>query len=65
MPQVFGLSEPEFYADLVYKFKTIVGRTYFSDQLRKILTQYTRIGYNLNIMLQSVGLVFNPVTVDN
>ena len=29
-----GLSEPEFYGDLVYKFKNIVGRTDFSDQLR-------------------------------
>ena len=27
-----GLSEPEFYRDLVYKFKSIMGRTDFSDQ---------------------------------
>ena len=27
-----GLSEPEFYGDLVYKFKKIMGRTDFSDQ---------------------------------
>ena len=31
-----GLSEPEFYGDLVYKFKKIVGRADFSDQFRKI-----------------------------
>ena len=30
-----GLSEPEFYGDLVYKFKTNVGRADFSDQFRK------------------------------
>ena len=30
-----GLSEPEFYGDLVYKFKKIVGRADFSDQFRK------------------------------
>ena len=29
------LSEPEFYGDLVYKFKKIVGRAGFSDQFRK------------------------------
>ena len=29
-----GLSEPEFYGDLVYKFKKIVGRADFSDQFR-------------------------------
>ena len=31
-----GLSEPEFYGDLVYKFKKIVGRADFSDQFRKL-----------------------------
>ena len=30
-----GLSEPEFYGDLVNKFKKIMGRTDFSDQFRK------------------------------
>ena len=30
-----GLSEPEFYGDLVYKFKTIRDMTDFSDQFRK------------------------------
>ena len=31
-----GLSEPEFYGDLVYKFKKIRGMTDFYDQFRKI-----------------------------
>ena len=31
-----GLSEPEFCGDLVYKFKKIVGRADFSDQLKKL-----------------------------
>ena len=35
-----GLSEPEFYGDLVYKFKKIVGRADFSDQFRKIQKNY-------------------------
>ena len=38
-----GLSEPEFYGDLVYKFKKIWGMTNFSDQLRKIIMRYKRI----------------------
>ena len=45
-----GFSEPEFYGDLVYKFKKIRGTTDFSDQFRKIIMRYKRIGYNLNIM---------------
>ena len=32
-----GISEPEFYDDLVYKFKKIMGRTDFSDEFRKII----------------------------
>ena len=60
-----GLSEPEFYFDLVYKFKKIEGRADFSDQFRKIIERYKRIGYNINIMRQSACLVFNPITVNN
>ena len=45
-----GISEPEFYGDLVYKFKKIVGRTDFSDQFRKAILPYKRIGYTLNVM---------------
>ena len=48
-----GLSEAEFYGDLVYKFKKIVGKVDFCDQFRKIIVRYKRIGYNINIMRQS------------
>ena len=60
-----GLSEPEFYGDLVFKFKKLIGSNDFSFQFRKIITRYRRIGYNLNVMRQSACLVFNPITVDN
>ena len=38
--------------------------TNFSDQFRKIIMRYKRIGYNLNVMTQSACLVINPITVD-
>ena len=38
--------------------------TAFSDQFRKIIMRYKRIGYNLNVMRQSVCLVINPIKVD-
>ena len=60
-----GLSEPEFYGDLVYNVKKLIGRNDFSLQFRKIITCYRRIGYNLNVMRQSACLVFNPIVVDN
>ena len=60
-----GLSESEFYGDLVYKFKKLIGSKDFSFQFRKIITRYSRIGYNWNVMRQSACLVFNPIMVDN
>ena len=56
--------EPEFYGDLVYKFKKLIGSNDFSFQFRKIIIRYRRIGYNLNVMRQSACLVFNPIMVD-
>ena len=38
--------------------------TDFSDQFRKIIKRYKRIGYNLNVMRQSTCFVINPITVD-
>ena len=58
-----GISEPIFYGDLVYKFKQIVGKPNFSDQFKKIVKRYIRVGYNLNIMRQSACLVLNPIAV--
>ena len=52
-----GISEPIFYGDLVYKFKRIVGKPNFSDQLKKIVKRYIPDGYNLDIMRQSACLV--------
>ena len=60
-----GLSEPQFYGDLVYKFKKLIGSNDFSFQFRKIIARYRRIGYNLNVMRQSACLVFNPIMVNN
>ena len=60
-----SLSEPEFYGDLVYKFKKIMGRTDFSDQFRKIIIRHKLIGYDLNVMRQSACLVIIPITADN
>ena len=58
-----GISEPIFYGDLVYKFKRIVGKPNFSDQFKRIVKRYIRVGYNLDIMRQSACLVLNPITV--
>ena len=38
-----GISEPEFYGDLVYRFRKIVGKSNFSKQFRKLINRYKRI----------------------
>ena len=61
-----GLSEPEFYGDLVYKVNKLIATNDFSFQFSKIIMRYRRrIGYNLNVMRQSACLGFNPIMVDN
>ena len=58
-----GISEPIFYGDVAYQFKRIVGKPKLSDQFKKIVKRYIRVGYNLDIMRQSACLVLNPITV--
>ena len=60
-----GLSGPEFYGDLVYKLKNIVGSNNFSAQFIKIISHYKKIGYNINVLQQTACLVVNPITVRN
>ena len=60
-----GLSEPEFYGDLVYKFRKIYACNDFSTQFLKIILRYKKIGYNINVIRQTACMVVNPITVNN
>ena len=59
-----GLSEPEFYGDLVYKFRKIIGKNDFSYHFKKIIVRYKKIGYNIDGLRQSACLVVNPIKVN-
>ena len=59
-----GILETEFYGDLVYRFRKIVGKSNFSEQFRKLINRYKRIGYCLDIMRQTACLDVNPIIVD-
>ena len=58
-----GLSEPEFYGNLVYKFKKLIGMNDFSFSIQKTHYALRTLGYN--VRRQSACLVFNPIMVDN
>ena len=60
-----GICNPEFYGDLVYKFKKIIGNPNFSNLLKRIVNRFKRAGYSLDIMRQTACLVFNPIMVED
>ena len=45
-----------FYGDLVYKLKKIVGSYNFSAQFIKIISDYKKIDYNINVLQQTACL---------
>ena len=64
-----GISEPMFYGDLVYKFKRTVGKSNLSDQFKKIIKSYIKVGQFACLVLNpntvySYGFLFNCMTVD-
>ena len=60
-----GLSEPEFYGDLVYKIRKIIGKNDFPYHFNKIIVRYKKIGYNIDVLRQTACLVVNPVKVNS
>ena len=56
-----GICNPEFYGDLIYKFKKIIGNPNFSNLFKRIVNRFKRAGYSLDIMRQTACIVFNPI----
>ena len=59
-----GICNPEFYGDLLYKFKEIIGNPNFSDRFKRIVNRFRRAGYILDITRQTTCLVSNPIMVE-
>ena len=60
-----GLSEPEVYGDLVYKFRKIIGKYDFSYHFKKINVRYEKIGYHIDVLRLTACLVVNTIKVNN
>ena len=58
------ICNPEFYGDLVYKFKKVIGNPNFSNLFKRIVDCFKRAGHSLDIMRQTTCLVFNPIMVE-
>ena len=59
-----GICNSEFYGDLVYKLKKLIGNPNFSDLFKRIVNRFRRAGCTLDIMRQTACLVFNPIMVE-
>ena len=57
-----GLSEPGFYDDLVYKFRTIFGKNDFPYHFNNKIARFKKNGYNIDVLRQTACLVVDPVT---
>ena len=60
-----GFSEPEFYGDLVYKFRKIIGKNDYPYHVKMIFFHYKKNGYNINVLRQTAYLVVNPIKVNS
>ena len=60
-----GICNPEFYGDLVYICKKIIGNPNFSDLFKRIVNRFRRAGYTLDIIGQIACLVFNQIMFES
>ena len=60
-----GLSEAEFYGNLVYKFRKIIGKNVFPYHFKKITVLYKKIGYNIDVLRLTACLVVNPIKANS
>ena len=56
-----GISDTEFYGDLVDKFRKITGKNYFPYHLKKIIVRYKNICYNIDVLRQTACLGVDPI----
>ena len=59
-----GHSKPEFYGDLVYKFRKIIGKNDFPYHFKNMIVRYKKIGYNRDVLQETACLVVNPIKVN-
>ena len=55
-----GISNPEFYGNLVYTVKKIIGNPNFSDLFLLFVNRFKKARYTLEIMRQTACLVLTP-----
>ena len=57
-----GLSEPEFYGDLVYQLRKIIDKYDFPYHFKNITVRYIKIGYDIDVLRQTALLIQSRLT---
>ena len=60
-----GISHPEFYGDLIYRLRKIIGHTHFSSIFAKTIKGFVKRGYDPVKLQHTACLVVDPFTVGN
>ena len=58
-----SIAHPDFYGDLIYKLRKIIGSTSFPSLFTKIIKSFIKRGYKHNILQRTSCLVIDPFTV--
>ena len=58
-----GISHPEFYGDVIYKLRNILGHTHFNELFSKRIKKFVKKGYDPIILQRTACLVIDPSTV--
>jgi hypothetical protein len=59
-----GISHPEFYGDVIYKLRKIIGNDTFSNRFCILIKKYIGRGYDPLILQRTACLVVDPSTVN-
>ena len=59
------LLESEFYGDLVFKFRKMIGKYDFPYHFNKIFVRYKNIGYNTYFLRKTACLVVKSIKINS
>ena len=59
-----GLSKPHFYGDLIYKIRKIRNSSYFDKLFIKLINNFKRKGYDVNLFKTTTDKILCKPTVD-
>ena len=59
-----GITQPEFYGDVVYRLRKLTGSDNFSDRFTKCIRRFVRKGYDKHILYRTACVVVDPLTVN-